>query len=768
MEQDLFKKQFVGKDGFHWWIGQVAPEDTWKENIPKKAVESNEDIKGFGERYRVRIMGSDPQDKQELSDEELRWAGVMYPVTSGSGSRASSQNANIGQGTFVFGWYLDGEDGQIPIIMGCLGYNEYQAIDKTPNQQKGFIPFSGFKDNEKQPAFAVRDSQYQGLVIQQDESGNPINNYWTESSTLNVQALDFSTVQLWKDDRQPQALAQTEECEPYPTNRIQKAMQDYIQKTEALKKAQYDVRYALTGKIASIQSGIEKLTTDYCALIASLLKTILTQTEKDVLDELNRTLKPFYIELMPNERPDLKEEEEKLENQIVCLFKKLIGNLLDAVCDYLRQNESYNVPPCEVEALAGNVVAQALNQTQNLLNQASNNIAGMLGQSTGIANNISNALQCLTNLYSFLDCEENPDCPKTNEWSILSGSREGMSSSCASILATAQSFANGSNGGFGGNVENFGSLSLNYNDIMNTAGNVCQQQTQPIQCGPPTVVFFGSDGFGAEGNLIISAEGNVIGYDLIDPGSGYDDSVRAYVYDSCGYGSGSDVTPIVEDGGIIDLEINDTGSGYLPAPDGSTGGDGRPIAGPDDTVVDGQPIPPGNVVPVPPGGIVKPPPGTEVPVYPGDQVIPGGTPTVVPDGGFITTPFPEISTYPGTYPGTYPSANAYPVILYLCEINIIETGVGYSRTDELVIEPSNGAKAEFNVDNLGRVISVKVTESGEGFLNMPEIYIRSQTGFNNVLRGKLCVDRIGQDEVKVVPQDKVISVIDCVGKVNGR
>ena len=31
MEQGVFDKHFVGKDGFIWWIGIIA-SDSWKEN----------------------------------------------------------------------------------------------------------------------------------------------------------------------------------------------------------------------------------------------------------------------------------------------------------------------------------------------------------------------------------------------------------------------------------------------------------------------------------------------------------------------------------------------------------------------------------------------------------------------------------------------------------------------------------------------------------------------------------------------------------------
>ncbi len=79
IEQGLFKRHVVGRDGFQWWVGQVAPEESWKENIPGVPVETNEDesYKGFGERVRVRIMGYATESAETIPDEELPWAHVM-------------------------------------------------------------------------------------------------------------------------------------------------------------------------------------------------------------------------------------------------------------------------------------------------------------------------------------------------------------------------------------------------------------------------------------------------------------------------------------------------------------------------------------------------------------------------------------------------------------------------------------------------------------------------------------------------------------------
>ena len=109
---------------------------------------TNSEQKGFGERYRVRIMGYHTANADDIPDEELPWAYVMYPVTAGGGGRGSSQSANLTQGTFVFGFFMDGEDAQLPVIMGVLGYNDYNAVMKNVTPTR-FIPFDGYPLNDE-------------------------------------------------------------------------------------------------------------------------------------------------------------------------------------------------------------------------------------------------------------------------------------------------------------------------------------------------------------------------------------------------------------------------------------------------------------------------------------------------------------------------------------------------------------------------------------------------------------------------------------------
>ena len=78
-----------------------------------------------------------------------------------------------------------------------------------------------------------------------------------------------------------------------------------------------------------------------------------------------------------------------------------------------------------------------------------------------------------------------------------------------------------------------------------------------------------------------------------------------------------------------------------------------------------------------------------------------------------------------------------------------------------------GATAVPKFDNFGRLISIKVTNGGEGFTTRPEVYIKTQTGFGARMIPKFCIDRVGIDDLERNPslQDKIVTVISCVGKV---
>ena len=95
---------FQGKDGFIWWHG---------------VVEDRQDPLYLG-RCRVRILGWHTEDKAELPTASLPWAQVIMPVTSASQTGVGHAPVGPVEGTWVMGFYRDGELAQEPVIMGTV------------------------------------------------------------------------------------------------------------------------------------------------------------------------------------------------------------------------------------------------------------------------------------------------------------------------------------------------------------------------------------------------------------------------------------------------------------------------------------------------------------------------------------------------------------------------------------------------------------------------------------------------------------------------
>jgi hypothetical protein len=174
-EGTLFNSGFLGAS-FSWWIGQIAADSTWRDNMLAGKFESKDQIPGWGRRYKVRIIGLHDQGETEVPSDQLPWAQLMYPVTAGGGQTNAGATPNLRQGMFVFGFFLDGQEQQVPVIMGVLGNNAQTELatkigdNRVTNTQPGSLATSGYAtpaDGNKDPNAKVPDD---GLVINKPKS----------------------------------------------------------------------------------------------------------------------------------------------------------------------------------------------------------------------------------------------------------------------------------------------------------------------------------------------------------------------------------------------------------------------------------------------------------------------------------------------------------------------------------------------------------------------------------------------------------------------
>ena len=147
----LTQTGFFGADGKSWpWVGQIADDSTWRDNKLPGKFKSAKTIPGWGDRYKVRIMGIHDQSQETIPDDQLPWATIEFPVTGGSGQGNQHQSANLTQGMFVSGYFMDGAPQQVPVITGVLGNNAQTAMTMATGMTGGeaFTNFSGFSETK--------------------------------------------------------------------------------------------------------------------------------------------------------------------------------------------------------------------------------------------------------------------------------------------------------------------------------------------------------------------------------------------------------------------------------------------------------------------------------------------------------------------------------------------------------------------------------------------------------------------------------------------
>ena len=156
MAQDggaLFDSGLLGSS-FHWWIGQIADDSVWRENIVAAPHASAGENIGWGRRYKVRILGLHDQGETEIPSKDLPWANVMMPVTSGGSLSNSGQTPALRQGNMVFGFFMDGTAMTVPVIMGVLSNNAQNepaltvGDNRVTNKQAGSLAVSGYADGQ--------------------------------------------------------------------------------------------------------------------------------------------------------------------------------------------------------------------------------------------------------------------------------------------------------------------------------------------------------------------------------------------------------------------------------------------------------------------------------------------------------------------------------------------------------------------------------------------------------------------------------------------
>ena len=109
---------FVGKDGFFWWVGEV---------------EDNEDPMELG-RVKVRVLGYYTNVRggttADLPTDNLPWATVLQHTCQPGNDGQGESSGQLQPGAIVMGFFMDGENAQMPIVIGVM------RVKKSPESKE--------------------------------------------------------------------------------------------------------------------------------------------------------------------------------------------------------------------------------------------------------------------------------------------------------------------------------------------------------------------------------------------------------------------------------------------------------------------------------------------------------------------------------------------------------------------------------------------------------------------------------------------------------
>lgn len=591
MEDFFIKNNFIGKDGFVWWIGQISSEESWGTNA--KA--------GWGNRYKVRIMGYHPYSTAQLKDEDLPWALVMLPPGIGTGNQQIFQSVKFSQGDVVVGFFLDGDDGQVPVIMGAFGNTSYRAPD---GEKMPFGVFSGYgKSFKKASDYIIKNSNTNEPGGQPSSKNIPPkkaaeskdgNKASTTSTAGYVITLPCGS---GGDDTSGKKKSKA-------TKAIEKIKNDIERFTQWLsnKKALFDENLEwLRDEIdKEIDDAAESITKSASGLVGSMVKSSMLALGRI----MNSGMKMLYAKVFATTLaatgspvaahlageaaqlamvPGIKAVQKIVEclvNQVVGKITGLVKSILKSVVDNVL-----NFVDCVADQTVGAIINGIIGLLTNGVLPVLDGISKILNffENFSFEGLLRNGIDALLGIIGLRSCFKQPikdkfgACkymlgygPIKQDEPDLDGILKGAND--AKAISTAASVAGFPLDGVQDIVGGFGVFSNAIKDPKNEfLGDVnsCFAGI-PTICGPPTINIFGGGGEGGAATALMglvtgegdNKSGSLIDIQLTNPGNNYTSPPFVQIVDKCGRGYGAVGRATIKQGKIDTIYVVSVGEGY--------------------------------------------------------------------------------------------------------------------------------------------------------------------------------------------------------------
>ncbi len=548
IDESLLKSNFIGRDGFRWWIGQIPPISDMGGQV---------DGKGWGNRFKVRIIGYHPYSEAELPNEDLPWAQCLIPTTAGSGAANVATGVQLQPGDTVLGFFLDGDNAQIPVILATFG-RTFSVPSTT--YQSPFVPFTGYSDKVK-PAKVT-----QNQTNENREDSNPSPASVTEEQAKAIsQKVGYQVFSENSAIGNKVPLANT--VKNTRIDKIQSIVKNLIRKIKNLQ-----------GNIEKINQVIrqaaDKIVTLCNDLIGGMFSFLIDKLIDLLKNGLNLLYKLIYAKFLAATgnpviahlagvaaQEAMVKPVKALEEAFACIAGEAIESMKELVYDILDSTIG-NVErfvSCAADQFAGTLLNSIIGVLETSLGKPLGAITNLLQffSDFNVGNVLREGIGILSEMGVGFACKQSLDNYKglVNEWTVGGGP-----SGSVSTLATSL-------------VSNYTNIRDITNNINSGVESVTECFTGSLQfANPPVVNIFGGRGSGATaipifGNLVTNPDGNttasVIGVQLTNPGSGYKFPPFIEIVDDNDQGYGAVARALVNsDGEVESIYMVSEGENY--------------------------------------------------------------------------------------------------------------------------------------------------------------------------------------------------------------
>ena len=784
LESNRIGINFAGKDGFHWFIGQVTADYAWRDK-------NNQNVE-LGYRAKVRILGHHPPESEAeggIDDIDLPWAHFLMSPQFGSGHNKGGTSFALQGGETVFGFFLDGEEGQQPVVVGLFHANYGAEVFKTWEDVKGkatsgFFPF----ENDK----SIEDAKYNTLIngeAERKNGGIPNSNSnfdkKKEGDEEFIANTGKSIVRHINDTSYVTEVAQKCIAPSGALGEASKVLQSFIDEVSGLEKFQDKHIDPVLNRIVDMDKLILKASNK----IAGGFSAAIRQARKEMLKEVDEQVSNAISFLDPSHL--IKNLEiRKQTDQIYCLIENVLNGLQSFVGDFLKGlvGNLLQFPLCAAEQFFGGLISGISDKIQGLIGPSISSIQSVAGGISlpPFASMMDKAVKIAQAGLALLECEGNECEPEPLDWKINVGADPKKKLDFGRVINLASGLS--AFGGLGDAINDpigalsgifpgiegvtgaFSKLSGVSGDLLTLKQGVsggiptnmksliggCDPFTK--RCGPPKLTIFGGGGSGAVGKAVVNSIGKVVGVNMSSFGSGFTSPPFVTITDNCNNGKGATATAEVDlnessptFGQIKDIVITNPGGGYVGPGVIDTIIDvdtGEEIITPTGTTT----LPNGTVVPIsrPSVGTTTLPDGTVVPIT--DTVTGTGAGTGATSAGTGTA---------GVGAGTGTADDeGIDVIGEINGVQVISPGIGF-KSGDTITTPSGGVIVPI-LDEKGRIIGVDPnTKVDVGLIDIPKLTVNTNTGFGAVLRPITRFTKVQDYEDPIVPDAKLIRVIDC-------